>query len=542
MKWNERVDNLVGLFSPERAFKRKRFRALAEIVEHTKRRQLSAWEAADSTTQRKGSWVSSRLGMDADLNNDLATLRERSREAAKNDPYAVSFVEATTTNTVGREIRVQSRMKAIEGDGVLTEESIKNWNTELEEAWRRQSERIGVNGESLHEIEQLAMRHWAIDGEIIILVSAVSEADRPVPLAVQVVDPARLETPPEEFSNPNISLGVERNSRGQVIAYHFRKGVIGDGLRETFAYERITADRVCHIFTKYHADQTRGYPPLSPSLGSLKDRRDLHDAVIMLEQVSACFGLVIKTPNPMGMAEGRATLTNSRGEPVEELSPGGVTYIQQGSDVTTASPGSTGANVGVFTESILRAASAGANTPYELLGKDYSRTTYSSGRLSLIDGRLNYEMLQKALVKGFLKPLWSLFVKQMVDFGETTIDSRDYNRRPWMYARGQWMLPGWPWIDPVKEVQASQMAMESNLMTLADALAERGVDLDEHLEQLWKEKQKLEEFELLPPEPEPAKPGQPQPAKQPKQKQQMAALEHRVAELEELVERMAVAQ
>jgi lambda family phage portal protein len=386
------------------------------------------------------------------------------------------------------------------------------------------------------------MRHWAIDGEIIILISAVSEADRPVPLAVQVVDPARLETPPEEYSNSNISLGVERNNRGQVVAYHFRKGVIGDGLRETFAYERITADRVCHIFTKYHADQSRGYPPLSPSLGSLKDRRDLHDAVIMLEQVSACFGLVIKTPNPMGMAEGRATLTNSRGEPVEELSPGGVTYIQQGSDVTTASPGSTGANVGVFTESILRAASAGANTPYELLGKDYSRTTYSSGRLSLIDGRLNYEMLQKALVKGFLKPLWNLFVKQMVDFGETTIDSRDYNRRPWFYARGQWMLPGWPWIDPVKEVQASQMAMESNLMTLADALAERGVDLDEHLEQLWKEKQKLEEFELLPPEPEPAANVQPQPAKQPKQKQQMAALEHRVAELEELVERMAVAQ
>jgi hypothetical protein len=92
MKWADRVDSFVGLFSPERAFKRKRFRALTDLVEGTKRRQLSAWEAADSTTQRKGSWVSSRLGMDADLQNDLTP--SRSSKQPRRTPWEERFASS----------------------------------------------------------------------------------------------------------------------------------------------------------------------------------------------------------------------------------------------------------------------------------------------------------------------------------------------------------------------------------------------------------------------------------------------------------------
>jgi lambda family phage portal protein len=532
MKWADRIDNFVGIFSPAAAVRRRHARsALARLS----RRQdddtrLSAWSAADSQTVRQSSWLTSRLSIDSDLAIDLELMRANAREAVKNDPYAVCFVESFVGNTVGRPIRFQSRIKAVEGDPLFTEANVKKWNTELEDLWKRVEYRIGFNGESWHEIQQLAMRHWAVDGEPILVFSDVFDDGRALPLTIQVIDPARLQTPHGKYGDSKVILGVERDARGKIVAYHFRKGVVGDSVRDSQEFQRITADRVCHVFDKWHADQTRGFPLLAPILGRLKDLRDYHDAEIMAAQVAACFGVVIKGTNPLAMADSRQslTLTDKDGNAVEELRPGAVTYLNANSEATILNPNRPGGSVGDFTESILRAGAAGSNTPYELLAKDHSRTNYSSGRMSLLDGNQHYDRRQFGFIRGCCTPLWSRFVRQAVAFGETSIDPRDFNRRPWMYDRGQSMPPGRPWVDPVKDVQATQMEIEAGLITYADALAERGYDLDEVLEQRWKEKQKLKEFDLLPTEPE-------QQSNQPS-KAQMSALALRVAELEERLE------
>jgi lambda family phage portal protein len=535
MGWGERFDNLVGVFNPAAGFRRKEIRRLMSRADLRGERSFSAWAAADSDTTRGSRWFTSRLSIDSDYAQDIQTLRANAREAVKNDPYAVSFVEAFVTNTVGVPIRFQSRIKAVEGDGVLTEANVKKWNAEIEELWKRQSCRLGVNGESLHEIQQLAFRHWAIDGEAILLFSEIDDPGRPLPLAVQVIDPARLETPIDRYSDPRIVLGVERDAKGRIVAYHFRKGVVGDNVRDSQDSQRVPAERVCHIFDRWHADQTRGIPILAPVLPRLKDIRDYHDALIVLEQVAACFGVVITGGNPYEAATSRQsnTLTDKDGNPVEELRPGGVTYAKTGTQVTGLNPSRSGSQVGQFTDTMLHGVAAGSNSPFELIGKDYSGTTYSSGRLSLIDGRQHYSLKQQRFISGGCVPMSTRFVGQAIAFGLTSIDARDFKARPWLYDRAQWMIPGSPWIDPVKDVQATQMEIDAGLITYADALAQRGYDLDEVLEQRWKEKQKLKEFDLLP-EPEPS-PGATDGAPQ---KKQMQALQQAVHELSERLEQM----
>jgi lambda family phage portal protein len=535
MSWGERLDNLIGVINPAWGYRRKEIRKLVKRAESRGggERSFSAWPAADSDATRGSRWLASRLSFDTDLSVDLETMRNNSRQAMKEDPYAVSFVESLVTNTVGRPIRYQSRIKAIEGDPILTEANVKKYNRELEDLWKIQCERLGVNNETLHELQQLSMRHWAIDGEIILVFSDVDDPLRPVPMAVQVVDPARLQTPYDRAADGKVVMGVERDSKGRIVAYHFRKGVVGDSLRDSEEFQRIPADRACHIFDRWHADQTRGFPILAPVLPRLKDIRDYHDALIVLEQVSACFGVVIKGGNPLAMAQSResTTLTDAAGNPVEELKPGAVTYTNAGTEVTSLSPQRSGSQVGAFTDTMLHGVAAGANSPFELIGKDYSGTTYSSGRLSLIDGRRHYDLKQQRFISGGLRPMSTLFTRQAVGMGLTSINPRDFKAREWAYDRAQWMVPGSPWIDPVKDVQATQMEIEAGLITYADALAERGYDLDEVLEQRWKEKQKLKEFDLLP-EPEPA-PGATDGA--PPSKKQMQALQFALQELTDLV-------
>lgn len=507
MGFADRLDKFVEAVSPKWAIQRRKARADLAVLERVasrQDRQFSEWDSADNDRLRGSRWLTSKLSVDSVLSQKLPELRERSRESTTNDPYAASFVDAFVCNVVGREIRVQSRIRAVEGDPILTEANVKRWNDELETLWDRQERRIGTNGESLHELQQLGARHWAIDGEILGLFSAVSSADRPVPLALQIVDPARLETP---YSEPGdrIVMGVQRDARGVVVRYHFRKGVVGDSVRDSQEFLSVPADRVAHIFDRWHADQTRGVPKLAPSLGRMKDLRDYHEAELITQQVAACYSVIVSTTNPEGLADANARLTDSNGNPVEEISPGRILYKGTDSQVQFAAPQRPGSAVGDYTESVLRSIAAGANIPYEVLAKDYSRTTYSSGRLSLIDGRLNFQLAQSTMIAGLLRPLWSRFVQQCIDFGETSMDARDFGRRPWLYDRGQWMSPGWPWIDPQKDVQASAEALAANLTTLSDELAARGIDFDEWLERRKYELEKLEEAGIMtdPATPEP---------------------------------------
>src|SRR6185503_13148856 len=59
-----------------------------------------------------------------------------------------------------------------------------------------------------------------------------------------------------------------------------------------------------------------------------------------------------------------------------------------------------------------------------------------------------------------------------------------------------WIAPGKGWIDPVKEVQASQLAIETGISTLADEAAANGKDWEEVLEQQKRELTKRLELGL----------------------------------------------
>jgi capsid protein len=58
--------------------------------------------------------------------------------------------------------------------------------------------------------------------------------------------------------------------------------------------------------------------------------------------------------------------------------------------------------------------------------------------------------------------------------------------------------PGYGWVDPVKEISASQSAIEVGVSTLSDEAAAQGRDWEEVLEQQAREKQRRLELGLFP--------------------------------------------
>jgi capsid protein len=62
------------------------------------------------------------------------------------------------------------------------------------------------------------------------------------------------------------------------------------------------------------------------------------------------------------------------------------------------------------------------------------------------------------------------------------------------YCRCQWIGGGWGWVDPTKEVEASKMAIDYGLSTMAEEVAGQGRDWEEVLEQRAREQEKIAEL------------------------------------------------
>ena len=165
-------------------------------------------------------------------------------------------------------------------------------------------------------------------------------------------------------------------------------------------------------------------------------------------------------------------------------------YARHGEEVKTVDPQRPGATFAPFVEQTLRSIAAALNIPYEVISKNFFRTTFSSGQLAMLDGRHGFKARRQTLIDAILVPLWGRFVNDAVFFNEAdgTIDITLFVLDPEPYTQCVWVPPGWGFINPRDEVRAATDALAADITTLATLYAERGEDSDVQLRQRQEEK------------------------------------------------------
>jgi lambda family phage portal protein len=126
---------------------------------------------------------------------------------------------------------------------------------------------------------------------------------------------------------------------------------------------------------------------------------------------------------------------------------------------------------------MLQGMSAGIGISYAPLSQDYSQSNYSSSRLSLIDDRENWKVLQQYLIDNFITPVYEAWLDAAVRSGVLRLAG--YESMPERFRRARWMCRGWAWVDPVKEVMAYKDAVRSGFATQSQIVSELGGDLEE---------------------------------------------------------------
>ncbi len=124
---------------------------------------------------------------------------------------------------------------------------------------------------------------------------------------------------------------------------------------------------------------------------------------------------------------------------------------------------------------MLRGIAVGTGLSYEIVARDYSKTSYSSSRTSQLEDRRRFRRWQRYLLNHMLQPIWDAFCDAAaisgVEYFPTSAELLEDRRK---FAPVEWQTPEWEWVDPQSEQQSSQAAISSFMSDYQTELGSRG--------------------------------------------------------------------
>jgi lambda family phage portal protein len=225
-----------------------------------------------------------------------------------------------------------------------------------------------------------------------------------------------------------------------------------------------------HLFEPLQPGQLRGLPWLTPALLRLHDLAQFEDAALVRQKTSALFAGFLYSPD--GSAAGFSG--DQSGSALEAgLEPGTLKIIPPGFDIKFSDPAEGAAEYDAFVKMQLRAVAAAIGCTYEQLSGDMTGVNYSSARVALIDFRRRVQAIQQQIVVHQLcRPVWRRFIETAVLQGSLSGDLEEL-------LAARWIPPALAWVDPLKDVQAEILAIGAGLKSRAEAVGERGRDVEE---------------------------------------------------------------
>lgn len=459
-----------------------------------------AHQAASVISRDLAGWVPRRQSSaDADLLIELGPIRDRARDADRNNGLARGGVNTILDNVVGTGLRLSAR------PNYLALGKDKQWAVEWAQAmeglfhawWWSTACHAGdtLNGDQL--IEQ-AQRAELMNGDALALPLWLPDRGDGYATKLQMVESDRLSNPDNAPDSTRLRAGVATDGVGMPLGYWIRNSHPGDSWQMTdlslpkweFVPRRVPGInrlRVIHYFNQERSGQSRGKPILTAVLANFKQLDRYIQAEIMAAVVNGMVAGTIETPlDQDGILElfsrDKAAYMKARDESAVRMESGTLVPLFPGDKLSTFMPQRPASSFGAFVENVGRIIAVGGfDVPYELLFKDFTKTSYSSARASMLEAWRSFNRRRDRLGTGFMDPVYSLFAEEMINVGK--IDAPGFYENRTAYLRCRWIGPGKGWVDPVREAQAAQIRIDTGLSTLEDECAEQGRDWRETLDQ-----------------------------------------------------------
>jgi lambda family phage portal protein len=493
--------------------------------EQKRRDYAMHWGSVSGGQYNSGSRVSRELSCwnpvlqsaDADTLRDKEAVEARALDLARNNGYIKGSIESVKNRVVGSNFRLQLRPMTVSLGYQIGE--VDEWVRTIEQAWESWANdpECFVDARRQMTFTQIireCVGSNAIYGEYFLSREWKRTDKTPFGTCFLSVEPERIETPQKYANEQNTRAGVKMDSYGEAVGYYVRtrhrrdvNGLFGSNgsFDDSFTYQPKYNDfgwmNFIHIFERDRPNQTRGFSPMASVIQKLKMLDRYEDAELEASINAATYAMVLKSDLGAGALDAlqgddaeatvmyqyqsarQAFNTSSAlkydGMKVPQLFPN--------EELQLLSPNHPNSNSNEFKLGMHQHMARGIGTSYEEYTGDYSRTTYSSARVSMNIADNQIKSLKEGKASKLATIMFRLWLDEAMTRGllplPPRMDVTQYFANKSKIANCEWLGSGRVIIDEVKHQKAMTIALSNGTTTLQQACAEEGKDWEEILRQ-----------------------------------------------------------
>jgi len=468
------LDKAIKWINPEKGFKRMKARSHMALA--------GVYTGARKDKRQTKTWYASSGSADADTQNDLPNLRDRSRDLVRNTPLARGAINTVVTNAVGTGLKVQSRIQRDVLKGVLgnTEEQM--------DAWERNAERIFKNwaaskdcdvsrNQNFVQMQALVFRSALESGDSFALRRFVNRGQK-LGTALQIIEADRVVNNNFGSDTKTMVGGVEMDANGAPIAYYISKRHPGDDIAPNYTTSRFKAfdknglRQVYHIYYKERPGLTRGVPYLASVIEQFKTLDKYTEAELMAALVSGLFTVFIKSESGQSLNPFQPQSETTRaGDDDFALGNGAVVDLMPEESIETANPGRPNQAFDPFVMSILRQIGSALEIPFEILIKHFT-ASFSASQAAIVEAWKFFITRRQWLVDDFCNPVYEAVISEAVANGflEAPGFFEDEDLRK-AYLGAEWVGMPRTQIDQKKEIDAAEKRIALGVTTISEETA-----------------------------------------------------------------------
>ncbi|MFW5926836.1 MAG: phage portal protein [Wenzhouxiangella sp.] len=342
-------------------------------------------------------------------------------------------------------------------------------------------------------------------GEIWATAEWIERAGWPYRTAIQPFDSELVSTPAGKADDERLRHGVVKDRYGAPVGAFIRQAHPGDHVSTVGSYRwRFVRNetpwgrtQLIHIFDQKRAGQSRGKSALIPAIKQIKMLEKWQSATMSAAIINSMYAAVIKSSvshpelmqalgvggqNPLSayMAQ---SLKFHKGTNRIQYDGSKIAHLFPNEDLELLSAKQPVAAFEQFERAALRMIAAAGDTSYEQLSKDYTNTTYSSARASMLEAYKFIVSERQNTVIRLANIIYALMLEDAIYSGRIELprNAPAFNEpgAKRAYCAARWIGPGRDQIDPVKDAQATKMELAMGLTSHEEEAARRGRDPDE---------------------------------------------------------------
>lgn len=464
------IDKFIGIFSPEAAYKRSRYRVMA------------AYEAAKIDRTRTGKMDNSsgdRLTQKA--GNGLHGF---ARHLEQNNDFCYSILLAKQNNVIGAN-GISVEPMPLRRDGTVHTEFkkqlLKGW-----ESWKENPE-VSRSG-SYADCERMA--YWAKqrDGECFVqfLVGEMTYLNHrnPIPFSIELIERDYL--PIWNSDTDRVQQSIERNEWGEAVNYYvLKQHPEGISYKASMEYRVIPAARMLHLKRVTRFKQSRGIPVFAQIIKSL----EWVGSYLRSESLAALAASMFAVKLTKGGIDSYETPENKEGQRQISLDSGIIVDdLLPGEDIKIIDSSRPNAASTPFIDLVTKFMCSSVGVAWSNVTNNYIGS-YTSQRAERMDAQKNYESDANEFINEMTKPIYKKHIEMGIlsgvyrvpkDLDITTIYDASYSS------------PAMSELDPLRDAKASEVYVSNGIKSTPQIIREKGGNpyklLDEEAE--WQAKTK----------------------------------------------------